>query len=439
MKRWLRQIALSILLGAVTTVAVAWACGAFVRVSGIPPQQYAEGRTTPTLSGWFVRAYGKPGARCVLGWPLGEVVHRWPAGDWLDDQLVGEEINWPDAFLHPVEEDPNYFKMKVVNLRGWPKPALWCELLLDRSSPSSGLSRMPARVSGAIWWRRPPGSNIGSSVQQDVVTLPLRPVWSAFALDTAFYAAMWAGVLALRRRLRRAVVYLSRRVLRRGAVLSVVLGAVTTAGVAWFCALWVDEAYARDRGRDGYGQSTDGTNYQIWWVHRDSEPGAVRLRSHWIAPGRGFGVPGSPAVGPVEDFLPYWTDYLSPTADDASRVLDARGWPMLAMWGGFLRRTAPHRLDTRHPPGTHLAGLRGRHLVLCGHLGGTASSSRGAGRCPPHGACRPRPLRSLRLRPPPCRARGMPRVRKKLGTVTDFLTRMPPPGITDRKKIGNCP
>jgi len=107
-----------------------------------------------------------------------------------------------------------------------------------------------------------------------------------------------------------------------------------------WCAIAVDETYSPHSTEDGFGESFSGTNYFVWRVYRDSEPGALRLRSAWIGPSAGGGVySGAAPSGPAEAFVPPWTDFLTPVQDDQmSQIMDARGWPFLSFWGGFTVR-----------------------------------------------------------------------------------------------------
>ena len=61
---------------------------------------------------------------------MGELLDLGYSGDWMNDLLAADEIDWPDAFADPIELDPKFYHRKVVNVRGWPKPALWCEVLI---------------------------------------------------------------------------------------------------------------------------------------------------------------------------------------------------------------------------------------------------------------------------------------------------------------------
>ena len=128
MKRISVMLIVSLLLGGVTTVGVAWLCGALLRLRE-GPSDYAFGLTIRARSGWFLRACRRPGAQSVIGYPVEQLMDQSPAGDWRNHLLAADEIDWPVAFVDPIEPDPRFIRKKVVNVRGWPIPALWCELL----------------------------------------------------------------------------------------------------------------------------------------------------------------------------------------------------------------------------------------------------------------------------------------------------------------------
>lgn len=67
--------------------------------------------------------------------------------------------------------------------RGWPWLAMWCEI---KHAPVYG---DPAVVRGGL---RVPTTGTGLG---DARCVPLRPIWTGFLLDTAFYGAIWAMFL----------------------------------------------------------------------------------------------------------------------------------------------------------------------------------------------------------------------------------------------------
>jgi len=327
MKQRLRTAAICLVLGAITTVAVAWASAAWVRVQQI--NEYAQGRTDHSPAFWFIRAYREPGVQYIAAFSVKEDETDRGGPELFDDYLQPAEMDWPDAFRDAPDLTASHNR-RVLNLRGWPWPALWCEV-------QTNFSPVNPIVSGGVGWKiEQPSVGFNSGVDGDYATLPFRILWYGFVVDTTIFALVWAVLLAVHQRLRKRLPYLTRWSVVCVSVMCIASGALTTFGVAWLCAVHVDERYEMFSVNDGFGASTDGINYSHWHVFREWEPGAMRVVSQWYGRDKGYSLIGGGPDGPVEDYLPYWTDYLTPTDDDmVLRVLDARGWPMLAMWGGF--------------------------------------------------------------------------------------------------------
>ena len=258
-KRWIPKIAICLLLGFITTVAVAWMCAAWLRISHY--EKYAEGVTIPSSDGWLVRAYRCPGAEYVSGLPLFEVLQGAAIMDWADDLLAPDEITWIDLYNEPQESVPGQHHVKVVNARGWPRIALWCEVV---ASPSWRSPKLSPKAEGGI----PFSLNLPewTSAIDEVGALPLRPIWSGLIIDTLFYGALWAVLIAIRAFLHRRAQFLSLRLGVISVVISLVLGVISTLCVVLACAIWVDEQYAESISVDFYGESRDGDGFSHWTV-----------------------------------------------------------------------------------------------------------------------------------------------------------------------------
>lgn len=104
-----------------------------------------------------------------------------------------------------------------------------------------------------------------------------------------------------------------------------------------FCAAYIDERFDDIAGDDVFGESRGVTPRDcIWHLFRDQERGAVRLRSAWHC-SIGLAMSGPGPTGEVAEYLPGWAaTYLYPTGENrVYRIADGRGWPAIAMWGGF--------------------------------------------------------------------------------------------------------
>lgn len=130
-------------------------------------------------------------------------------------------------------------------------------------------------------------------------------------------------------------------------VISLFLGAVTTWGVAWWCALSIDVYQSYTRATALVNGDTE-----IVVAVGCGQAGAARWSSHQ----RNYDLENQPSRNEFKraltttdsspyDLLPYWgnlsldgvvlgpSDGLrQPNAQSISKMADARGWPMLAMW-----------------------------------------------------------------------------------------------------------
>src|SRR3990172_7483208 len=97
------QLLICLCLGVATTVAIAWASGAWARIH--PWDEVRRGRTTEDASGWFVIRYRQPGTDCAVGSPLAGIdagvrgVPAWPRptpGTWdpPDDRAPPSRVVW---------------------------------------------------------------------------------------------------------------------------------------------------------------------------------------------------------------------------------------------------------------------------------------------------------------------------------------------------------
>jgi hypothetical protein len=97
-----------------------------------------------------------------------------------------------------------------------------------------------------------------------------------------------------------------------------------------------------------FGYSGTDNHFGHWSLFFQARSGAAKYLSVW-SPGSVNGWSGPLPDGPADCWvLPQWTDYPRPPlckacgppyigsdSDELRRTLQARGWPMLAMWGGF--------------------------------------------------------------------------------------------------------
>jgi len=336
MKRGIPKIAICLLLGLITTVAIAWASGAWLRLREM--DAYAAGRTTRDESGWFLRAYKRPGAQFVNGYLVSDVTDFWQRDEWREDYLSPDEIDWPNVFEQGMDPRLETIRTIKMNARGWPWPCLYLEMF--EAFSYQFIYDDTKVIGGAYWEITIPDGNL-STIDNIYAVLPWQPIWLGLFLDIVAFGGFWAIIFAICRHIRKRWSYLTKRSIGVALLTSILLGVVSTFVVVWYCANWVDETYV-EGPEDVYGISKNGLNYVQWSIKLNAESGAVRLLSWWqFNSTTGFG----DSDGSAEEFVPSWGGYLIPTSrskpkdnelsESRNRVVDARGWPLLAMWGGF--------------------------------------------------------------------------------------------------------
>ena len=185
MKRPLLTLALFLLLGAIVNVAVAWAAAVFTCVS------LQEG---PTDMRDVVEALVNPRMGATQVW--------FTCSDLPDEtrnpRAVPYWVRWPtEVPVDPYTESIHWHERH--DGYGWPVRALACSW---RTVSSAG-EDFRYEFEGGIEMDSRGEGFVGERLR----ALPLRPIWSGFAINTVFYAAiLWpliCGPFARRRHIRR--------------------------------------------------------------------------------------------------------------------------------------------------------------------------------------------------------------------------------------------
>lgn len=206
-------LCLCLVLGAISTVAVAWAFEFVVPFSqhGDSGQVWENSRS----NAWLFVLCPAPGSLWITSMrtkvspqALQELQHlettygRQPETYGVSQELVPRWTGLHEP-LGEFSGDGLNQELRGITAHGWPALALWAEL---RNPPGS--TQQYTRQDMQNWthggWAVP---NWTTSSSRPFLFLPLQPLWPGFALDTAFYAAAWWVVLAapfaLRRLIRR--------------------------------------------------------------------------------------------------------------------------------------------------------------------------------------------------------------------------------------------
>jgi hypothetical protein len=193
-KRVLGTITVFLALGAIVNLLVAWTCAVTVRSDSAHLQRaqswgpvgdlYIVTWRSPSMQIWFsrrgshveelpaYRASHPPPEMLLPAWsPL-----LAPTDDFRTGRIASEE--------------------RLVEARGWPFLATWCEI--------DGTGGLPLIVRGGI---RTPWSWTGDSLAPAILprVLPYRPIWTGFLVNSVLYAATLTILTALPRQVRRMI------------------------------------------------------------------------------------------------------------------------------------------------------------------------------------------------------------------------------------------
>ena len=185
MKRGTLCILLCLILltgGAITTVAVAWGCAfAFWVVTGdspTPSKEYGNYRLGDDYL--TIVRYSFTGCTYIIGVCSEDGIRS-------TGQYVPEILRAELDIEHARERDTVglAFDWWENIAAGWPMVALWMEY---EESPN-GAGPLTDR-----WALRLPMSKRHGPSSLRKPTIPLRPLWPGFGIDTLFYGAIWFGV-----------------------------------------------------------------------------------------------------------------------------------------------------------------------------------------------------------------------------------------------------
>jgi len=194
MKRLLFKLALFLLFGAIVNVAVAWGCAKWIMLDPVE-DTHSFGIDFRDGNDWRLSTTRSNGALLISsGWGDFEFLKGWPR---LNFKTATSQINMHFKFIHtPVDKQLELTPpRRILTAYGWPSLALWSayefqgDVLISIFSPQSWTIKSGFRISGEQFTRR----NIDTIPR----TLPYRPIWPGFAINTIFYAViLWLLTLA---------------------------------------------------------------------------------------------------------------------------------------------------------------------------------------------------------------------------------------------------
>lgn len=340
-KRYVRDVAACLLLGIVTTVAVAWGCAAWVRYQHWVP--IASGVTSRDGPGWALKRYEGPGFSFAQGWPIENIeqffgprfyneVAEYPSS-WPP---VIEPTGWLDPYTDPPNSQVDHNSLVAVDVRGWPRPALWRVLRQDLSAEIESLSERTVHQGGTVWpmseydwWHMWRERQRRRYLLADAA-LPIRPFWPGLFVDVSIYRFTWLILFLLAGAFRATT--RGWTIPSRAAVLTACLcfGMVVTVSVAWRCAAWMKVDPGTNLLDQQRGSGKGPTGWELWQVYRTEAPGLARIESRYSVNWTGNLLLSKE---PAEGLIPWWADEFIQLGDqDHHVILCGSGWPTHALW-----------------------------------------------------------------------------------------------------------
>lgn len=166
---------LCVALGLATTVAIAWACAAFVAFSDDRPWESATLRQDGAMEWKLVQeAFGRTRIAYIIGPPV-------PAGDALHVPLM-------DAFSILRPDDAG-----SIDEVGWPFAALSCRS--PRISIASATLAAQVTISGRDLEGGFPLPDRVRAGAREWRALPYQPIWIGLILDVLVFGIAWMAIL----------------------------------------------------------------------------------------------------------------------------------------------------------------------------------------------------------------------------------------------------
>jgi hypothetical protein len=189
-KRWVLRILVCLILGAITTVAVAWGIASrtsFDLLKAAPANSKIFAKTLNNGRYWSGYAMGTPGA--LRMWSFVEVRPEWYGimREHLGEWPLYEMPSWGRAASCMMVAAPDHC-CGFLSAYGWPNVALVAAFHDHEDSGLYSPKELKVVGTSAVVIGLPDGAALGPPH-----ALPLRPIWPGFVIDTLFYAAIWGG------------------------------------------------------------------------------------------------------------------------------------------------------------------------------------------------------------------------------------------------------
>jgi hypothetical protein len=268
-RRILARVALYLILGFATTIAIAWFSALLAPLRGL---SYAN----PTCLNDFIG-----NGFSIIEWhlPCTDRVAWFGRPSASPNPAAGElptfafSRRFPHWWGRPIQVETDTITSDIQHVqdaRGWPIVALWCEWpsAQDRVGPIRGGLALPSA----------PQRDLSAGDPPDVFAvrgLPLRPIWIGLVADTLILGFAWFALFTSPHSIRFALRTIRamaattrslyrRRILRRSIVWVALLLSISLIASAVFARSYYLQLSLDIRG-DSYGMQLTGRGAQVWY------------------------------------------------------------------------------------------------------------------------------------------------------------------------------
>ena len=197
MKRRIFKLLLFLLLGAIINIAVAWGCAGCLDPSREFSNPSSTGYSSRYGPCWRYNEWHQPGGARLIA---EEQTGYWNAGAQTPPYVSSESEafvpDWSVLSSIPAEEPyPNTGRDWIDDVHGWPCYALRSTFgpfhgFVNRIDVADGIPLAGYTRPFIVWWSSHQMGGMHSRSLPEPRSLPLRPLWPGFAINTIFYAAI---------------------------------------------------------------------------------------------------------------------------------------------------------------------------------------------------------------------------------------------------------
>ncbi len=194
MKRWLTKLVVFLLLGAITTIAVAWGCAFWTDVYDGSLTRVIQPSESDAYE-WYFDVRRQPGSASINLWCILLVkVGSDEVAPAIPTTVPPGFPTWNQGWPH--ESQVSWFgsqKVRAQEARGWPWLAMWCEHFTYFEQTAEELRSNPAFMTyKSLPYRGLALKPIARPIRPAITRVfPLGIIWTGFASCTVLYASAW--------------------------------------------------------------------------------------------------------------------------------------------------------------------------------------------------------------------------------------------------------